>query len=144
MRCRQCYKFKNDDGTEIVQIVRFGRVFGNPLLCSDKTIASDETLVGSNFIRGLDNYVDRQDAVVSSLTQRFSIIRGELWYAINTGLPLFDNVTSKSIIDAYVVKTISGHPDVRSITYFDSKLEKNEYTASCKILTIFGELMLSL
>lgn len=195
MKCRQSITFTDTDGTQLTQIVRFGRVFGkehngtrlclktptasdieqfeatmnsrgvrytkesdNLYSCSTnefsyvKVIAKELGLsviynaVGKFFLSGLKNYVDEQDAVVSSLTQRLSIIRGELWYAVTTGLPLFNKVTSKGIIDAYVAETVSKHPDVKSIVSFKSELDttNHEYKCNFTVLTRFGETVLSL
>lgn len=90
-----------------------------------------------------DNYSDKQQGVVDSLTQRLSVIRRELWYDVNYGLPLLDKQKSKVAIDAFIGKTVLAHPDVDSIQDFDSKIINKVYTCSMKIITKYGEIILN-
>ena len=90
-----------------------------------------------------DNYSDKQQGVVDSLTQRLSVIRRELWYDVDYGLPLLDKQKSKVAIDAFIGKTVLAHPDVDSIQDFDSKIINKVYTCSMKIITKYGEIILN-
>ena len=141
MRCRQIV---NVDG-QTKQVVWFNRiVLSTPAVCSDKTICSNDLACSDGFTyKTMDNYVDRQAGVASSLTQRLSIIRGELWYAVNEGLPIADKVSSKAIIDAKIIEIVSKHPDVKSITEFTSVKDKHSYTCSFKANTTYGELVVT-
>lgn len=91
-----------------------------------------------------DNYSSEQQSVVDGLTQRLSVIKGELWYKINEGVPLFDKFKSKAIIDSELLSIISSHPDVKSILSFESVINKTSYSCNVKILTIYGEVEVSL
>ena len=90
-----------------------------------------------------DNYSDKQQGVVDSLTQRLSVIRRELWYDVNYGLPLLDKQKSKVAIDAFIGKTVLAHPDVDSIKDFKSEIVNKMYTCSMKIITKYGEIVLN-
>ena len=85
------------------------------------------------------SYAEYQEGVASSLIQRLSIIKGELWYQINYGLPLFDKVKSKGIYDSTIIGIISNHPDVTDIETFNSYVVKNVYYFDAKINTIYNE-----
>ena len=67
------------------------------------------------------NYSDGSIAVRDSLTQRLSVIKGELWFNLLSGIPLLDE-KSPSILDSYISKTILEHPDVISIENFDREI----------------------
>ena len=90
-----------------------------------------------------DNFSDKQQAVVDSLTQRLSVIRRELWYDINYGLPLLDKQKSKVSIDAFIGKTVLAHPDVDSIKQFESNIVGKKYVCSMTISTIYGDIILT-
>lgn len=91
-----------------------------------------------------DNYATEQQGVADSLVQRLSIIRGELWYDLYHGLPLTDNITSKTIMDSSVLSIISEHPEVLSIREFNSSKNGRDYTATIKVNTIYGDVELSI
>ena len=92
-----------------------------------------------NFVfETLDNYAKDVDAVVESLRQRLSVIKGELWYQINYGIPLFEKRT-KSFMDAAILGIINGHPAVANILDFSSTVNKQAYSFSCRIMTIYNE-----
>lgn len=85
------------------------------------------------------SYAEYQEGVASSLIQRLSVIKGELWYQINYGLPLFDKIKSKGIYDSTIIGIITNHPDVTDIEEFNSYVEKNVYYFNAKINTIYKE-----
>lgn len=74
------------------------------------------------------SYLEGNDALAESLTQRLSILKGELWYASNYGIPLFEHY-SKAIMDTVVINILLSHPDVKQIKKFNSTLDKNHHYA---------------
>ena len=119
MRCRNIVK--RSDGSKT--IVWFG------------SIGKDEN---GNAIKA-ENYVGSQQGLAASLTQRLSILKGELWTNINYGLPLLEKV-DKTIMDSVVIDILLTHPDVKSILKFASKVENNVYKIEdLEILSIFNE-----
>lgn len=87
----------------------------------------------------LDNYAEDVDALVESLRQRLSVIKGELWYQINYGIPLFEKYKNKSFMDAAILGIINGHPAVASIISFQSTVKGTNYTFNCRIMSIYSE-----
>ena len=85
------------------------------------------------------NYVEDTDAVVASLIQRLSIIKGELWYQVNYGLPLTDKQTGVNVFDLVIADIISSHPGVASLDKYTSKITGHTYYYSCQITSIFGD-----
>lgn len=85
------------------------------------------------------SYAMKQEAVESSLLQRLSVIKSELWYHINYGLPLLDKINNKGIYDSVIIDIILSNPDVKNITNFNSKVDNHKYYFSAKIVTIFNE-----
>lgn len=90
------------------------------------------------------NYSYKKEAVKDSLTQRLSVIKNELWYDYQYGLPLTDKVRNKAIMDAYVIKIILAHPDVLDIEGFESIQEKNNYSCYFIVNTIYGQIELGM
>lgn len=90
------------------------------------------------------NFSEQQQHVVDSLIQRLSIFRGELWYDKRAGIPLFDKLKSKAVIDAYVIDVISSQADVKEILSFTSSLFDRKYSCKVQILTVFGDIVLSI
>lgn len=91
-----------------------------------------------------DNYADNQESVVNSLQQRLSVIRGELWYNVQYGLPILDKVKSKTMMDSSVITIVSSHPDVVDITEFNSKIINNIYFCDVFINTRYGVIAVSI
>lgn len=85
-----------------------------------------------------DNYAKDLDAVAQSLRQNLSIIRGELWYNVDFGMPLTSSNLSKGILDSYVVDAILDNPYVYSIATFDSLVSNHHYKATFEANTIYG------
>lgn len=85
------------------------------------------------------NYAEKQEGVAYSLIQRLSIIRGELWYQINHGLPLLDKVRSGEVFDSVIIQIILRHPDVKNINDFQSSISNNHnYKFYAKVMTIYN------
>lgn len=87
----------------------------------------------------ISNYSTATDAVIDSLIQRLSIIKGELWYQVNYGLPITEKYKSKGIFDAIITDIISGHPGVKYIKSYSSTVEKSVYTFNSFIVSIYGD-----
>lgn len=87
-----------------------------------------------------DNYAEKEEAVINSLRQRLSVIKHELWYDYNNGMPLTDKVRSKATIDAYIAQTVLKHPDVIDIEGFESEQIKNDYSCYMIVDTIYGQI----
>lgn len=90
------------------------------------------------------NYATGSEGVANSLRQRLSVLKHELWYDYNRGMPLPDKARSKAIIDAYVIRTILEHPDVIDIEGFESEQERNNYTCYFVVNTIYGQIELGM
>lgn len=90
-----------------------------------------------------DNFSDQQQGVSDSLTQRLSVLREELWYDIDYGLPLFDKVR-KPAMDSFICSTVLNHPDVVSIDEFSSQVINNKYSCSMTVVSVFGNVLLSI
>ena len=90
-----------------------------------------------------DNFSDQQQGVSDSLTQRLSVLREELWYDIDYGLPLFDKVR-KPAMDRFICSTVLNHPDVNSIDEFSSQVLTNKYSCSMTVVSVFGNVVLSI
>lgn len=91
-----------------------------------------------------DNYATEQQSVIDGLIQRLSVIKGELWYKINEGVPLFDKYRSKGIMDAELLSIISSHPDIISISNFESTLNNHSYSCKFRAISVYGELEISI
>lgn len=96
-----------------------------------------------------DNYATEKQAVADSLTQRLNVLQGELWYAVNTGFPLWDKHKNTNVLDIYITSTILKHPDVSEVIEFSSEITQKEgknyyiYSANVRIMTKYGELTIS-
>lgn len=90
-----------------------------------------------------ENYVENQKAISNSLTQRLSVLKNELWYNINYGLPLFDKVKSKTFMDTTVTQIIMSHPEVIRIINFTSQVKNNVYRYKATIISTYGQLVLN-
>ena len=90
------------------------------------------------------NYATGSEGVANSLRQRLSVLKHELWYDYNRGMPLPDKARSKAIVDAYIIQTILEHPDVIDIEGFESEQERNNYTCYFIVNTIYGRIELGI
>lgn len=91
-----------------------------------------------------DNYSDQQQGVADSLIQRLSVIKNELWYNINYGLPLIEKIKSKTELDSVVASIIFSHPDVVDIISFESRIVNKHYIMNANISSKYGELQLDI
>lgn len=86
------------------------------------------------------NYAEKAEAVANSLKQWLSVIKHELWYDYEYGMPITDKIKSKAIIDAYIVEKVMQHPDVMDITDFESRQDGHFYTCYFIVSTIYGQI----
>ena len=91
-----------------------------------------------------DNFSTEQQNVADSLTQRLSVLKGELWYKVSYGIPLFEKIKSKAYIDSYVATVVKQHPEVVSIIKFSSELVNKHYIAEIEILSSYGSIKLNI
>lgn len=91
-----------------------------------------------------DNFASGNTWVKDSLIQRLSVIKHELWYNYQYGMPLVDDGTARVTIDAFVMETIQNHEDVLEITSFSSRIEGHEYHCDVGFTTTFGDDTISL
>lgn len=90
------------------------------------------------------SFSEKQQSVVDSLTQRLSVIKSELWYNVTYGLPLFDKVKNKIAMDGAVVTIVNSHPDIISITSFESTVVNRKYSCKFQAITKFGNVQVIL
>ena len=114
---------QNEDGT--YNIVWFG---SSGKLSDNKKIPAE-------------NYTIKQEGIAKSLIQHLAVIKGELWYAAGYGLPLFDKIKHKAILDSAVISIIERHVEVQSILSFESSIDKENktYYFTANILSIYGD-----
>lgn len=91
-----------------------------------------------------DSFVYQQEGVAADLTQRLSVLKNELWYQINYGLPLLDKIKSKAVIDASVLDIITSHPNVVRVSKFESQVLNRKYSCKATIVSEFGPVQLNL
>lgn len=98
-------------------------------------------LSGISARKDAKNYVTEQEGVAKSLIQRFAVIKNELWYDINYGLPLFDKVRNKAIFDSVIIDIINSHEEVINIVEYTSDVTQSEHTYYFKAIinTIYNE-----
>ena len=85
------------------------------------------------------NFVENEKAVTQSLKQKLSVIQGELWYHINYGLPLYNKVKSKGVLDAVILGILEDHPSVKKIINFKSSIVNHKYTFTFTVNTIYNK-----
>lgn len=86
------------------------------------------------------SYDEGLKSTEDSLIQRLSILKGELWYDINSGLPLLEKVKSKHLIDTTILSIVTNHPDVVRIINFRSTIEKHDYHCTIDVQSKYGTL----
>lgn len=89
------------------------------------------------------NYVKDIEGVSAMLQQELSVIKGELWYNVNYGLPLLDKIKSKTVIDSKVLEIVSNNLYVRGILSFSSLINNKTYTCAMEVSTVFGNIYVS-
>lgn len=148
MRTRALYKYTDEQGKEHTNVVWFGSTgrkqkgFDNAIW--DSSIWDSEQGKAVFYDDKHTNFSEKQQSVVDGLTQRLSIVKGELWYAMSYGLPLFDRNRSKVEFDSFILKTITSHPDVDSVISFVSQVLNAHYTCNVKIQSKYGPIDINL
>lgn len=123
-----------DDITKVTldNDVKFGFL---TLLRESNSVFVDDSDTHANFSYNLES-------VRESLQQRLSVIKGEIEFDTQYGVPLFDKL-SKVDIDFAVISIISETQHVQEITSFKSWVNVREYEAEFTALTDYGELTIS-
>lgn len=85
------------------------------------------------------NYAGLQEGTAYSLIQRLSVLKNELWWQVNYGIPLLEKVKNKNIFDSVIINIILNHPDVTNILYLNSFIKENQYYFEVKVSTIYSE-----
>ena len=94
----------------------------------------DNSILFEDSFNNYDIYNVR-DALISNL----SILKGELWYKSNYGLPLVDKIRIKSIMDAAVLNIINEQPEINSVIDFNSIIENRTYTLNFSLKSIYSD-----
>lgn len=119
MRCRKLVR--NEDGFDVVW-------FNSAGMNVSKRMIADE------------NFATEHQYVADDLTQKLLVLKNELWYAIQYGVPLLDKIKSKIKMDSFVASTIMSQPDVIKILKFNSSLNNGVYQVDVNILSSFGNI----
>lgn len=91
------------------------------------------------------SYSEEKEYVADSLQQKMSILKGECWFDVDHGLPLFDKQKDKIMIDISVTDIINRNYGVKSIVDFSSNIDTNgKYDGKFSLDTIFGDLSVSI
>jgi len=145
MKTRALYKYIDDNGIQHTNVVWFGSagrtIVGFDISEWDNARWDDAS---SMHIRKAESFSERQQSVTDNLTQRLSIVKGELWYNINYGQPIFEKTKSKTAFDAFILTVVKQHPDVNSIISFNSQIIDKKYTCNIQIESIYGQITLNL
>ena len=107
----------------------------NGILYSGSESVGIFTLTQSDIV---NNYSENTDAVVDSLIQRLSVIKGELWYQVNFGMPLTEKLRGTTVLDMTIMDIITSHPGVAQLDSFTSAVKNHTYTFSGIIRSIYG------
>ena len=91
-----------------------------------------------------ENFATKQRSIASSLTQKLSVLRSELWYSINYGIPLLEKQKSKLTIDSFISSVVLEHDDVVKILSFSSSVTNHKYSCNMQILSTYGEIDLTI
>lgn len=123
-----------------------GNIITHPEVQEDGTVVQVPTMFAKfvNPNNKHDNFSSENEMVRDSLIQRLSVIRHELWYDYQFGMPLVDSDIAQVQIDAFVMQTITQHQDVIAIQRFKSRVEGHHYTCDVEFTTKFGSVKISL
>lgn len=91
-----------------------------------------------------DNFASDVEFIENALTQKLSVIRKELWYDYQYGMPLTEKNSTKVMIDAFVMETVQSHEGVLDILEFTSRVIKNDYFCDILFNTEYGSVRISL
>lgn len=91
-----------------------------------------------------NNFSKEQQAVSDSLNQSLSVIKNELWYNYNFGIPIESQNKTKLNIDIFIINTINSNSDIKNIIEFNSIVEKGHYSCNMIVDTVFGKVALTI
>ena len=101
--------------------------------------------VEDEFIKFDDNFNDYNiNNVKDSLISKLSILKGELWYKSNYGLPLTEKTKIKSIIDVAVLDIINDQQEIKSVISFDSRVNNHNYILNFSLATIYSDELINI
>lgn len=101
--------------------------------------------VEDEFIKFDDNFNDYNiNNVKDSLISKLSILKGELWYKSNYGLPLLEKTKIKSIIDVAVLDIINDQQEIKSVISFDSRVNNHNYILNFSLATIYSNKLINI
>lgn len=101
--------------------------------------------VEDEFIKFDDNFNDYNiNNVKDSLISKLSILKGELWYKSNYGLPLLEKTKIKSIIDVAVLDIINDQQEIKSVISFDSRVNNHNYILNFSLATIYSNELINI
>lgn len=98
----------------------------------------------AKFIENKESFSEDKAFVADALQQKLNILKSELWWNINFGLPLLEKVHSKQSLDIAVTEIIMSQEGVKDITEFDSSVGNHHYSAQITIESEYGTLNLSI
>ena len=138
-----------DAQLETSRTYHFGIVDGT-ISTSDEIVASTLDIVkqtGTFLIfygkDAQDSYSEDANAVVQYMIQHLSIMKNELWYDFQYGLPLLSKGVTKAMIDSEAISIIYSNPDVAELESFSSVISNvngsMNYSASFSVITIYGK-----
>lgn len=90
-----------------------------------------------------DNYVSDGKAVRTALVQKLSLLKNELWFSRQFGLPLLEK-SSKGIFDSYIARVINNQFGVKSISSFKSFQERHDYSVDVLVESVYGSIPIEL
>lgn len=128
MKIRAMHKYVNDDNVQTSRIVWFNS-YGKD--------ANGNKLPANSFL-------SNADYIANDLLQKLSVIKSELWYDVNFGIPLLDKPLSKQAIDTAVLSIITKHSAILAILNFQSTIVANVYTANITMSSIYGDISINI
>ena len=114
---------------------------GNVAMFGSVSLKPDGTSIQA--IGNQQSYDIFQLGICSDLVQRLSVLKGELWYSSEYGLPITDKVKTKMMLDMYVADTVMAHPDVIDVKNLTSTTDKGTYSCTMTVETIYGDLTMA-
>lgn len=91
-----------------------------------------------------NNFSKEQQSVADSLNQSLSVIKNELWYNYNFGVPIESQNKTKLNIDIFIIDIINSNSDVKNIIEFNSIVDKGHYHCNMVIDSVFGKVELTI
>lgn len=138
------YKLKGTLSEPIVLIEITGEDFKEAtLILNEYSLSKKNTKIIEN--KEVDtSFADGKEGIVSSLTERLSVLQKELWYKPSYGQPITSITKSKFAMDSFIIEVINSHPDVKSIDFFSSKVENKKYYCDVIINTSYGNIEINM